>query len=1278
MTDLLSDVDAPSDAELISRVRGGDVAAYGDLFSRHKDAAGRLARQLVRGPDSDDLVSEAFAKVLHVLQGGGGPDVAFRAYLLTAVRRLHVDRVRSGQRLQTTDDMTPFDPGVPFQDTAVAGFESGAAAKAFASLPERWQLVLWHLEVEGQKPADIAPLLGMSANSVSALAYRAREGLRQAFLTMHIADLTETDCRWVNEHLGAFIRKGLSKRDTGKVQSHLDECRRCTAMYLELTEVNSNLAGIIAPLLLGAAASGYLASSGAGAAGVLGLLSRVRDFVAANSGAVTAAGVAAGVATAAAVTAVALGGGSPDAKRVVADPPAPVSTPAAPAPSLPGTPGTKPRRSAGPTTTASTDPAAALTPLATPTITASAVPSVPAVPVVPDLSNDVPTDQATSTEPTTDPSTDPTAEAPVASSVDLSGTTIDDDGVHFVAVGTPTLPPTLVVRLRSDPGGVVFTQVGNDCDVAGDGHSAVCTTIAGVGARTPGTARMAADPSYSAELPFDPDLGPDNADVSISLAQLPDGFELSKVSGSVPSHRYARQVRVRQVDAALTLDPTAVRPTSGEEYAVTGTLALSGPAASRLAAVPYSVTGGTFLGGATTVTLPTDQAPSFVVVPADPSHPAVTVRVGVPSGYADTAPGNDESSPTLTPYDVGLTGLTAVGVTDATGHQTFTATLDRDGYPGALDYALDGAVADLTVETPSETGSTLTFVIASTLTDQGTTPVRLRAALPTGFTDGNAADNVTGDATYSYYITPISPVTDVDVAFLSLAPGSARPGPGDSYTLNGLVSVSGPAAADVSTIRYTITGGTFGPGAGCTATECTLTATGAPAFVVTPTDPATISTVRITAHAPAGLQDTDASNDAAEAILQRYDLSLSGLTAAPGRADAAGDQTFTATLATDAFPTPADLTYTATGGQVVSSSLVGSTVTFVVRSASGDAHDVTMTAALPSGYTDRVPADNTAGPTTWTPSDQVDLTLGGTPATVRPGPGETYAVSGTLAVTGPAAARVHDVTYTVTGAVFVEGGAATTTVTRHDDVTPSFVLTSPGTATATISAVAPGFTETGAGDNARTVLLDPYDVALGPLTATTGSADRSGDQTFTATVDKDGFTGPLAYSLTGPADLSLTLSVAGSTATFTVHSALEDRAPAGFTVRADLPKGYTDHATGDNSAVATYTYASTPFAFTTAKASGRQGGQWTVQATLTGVPQGASVVFGLTNPSEFVSATRCTISNAAHTLTCPSTSTRPFTVTFRAKLPGAQKQHGSLTAGVVGDPTRTATTTITD
>src|SRR4051794_35530639 len=260
MTDLLSKLDAPSDAELISRVRAGDSDAYGELFSRHVDAARRLSRQLLRGPDADDLVSEAFTKVMGVMQAGGGPDIAFRAYLLTAVRRLHVDRIRNQARLTPSDDLTEFDPGVPFKDTAVEQFENAAAAKAFASLPERWQLVLWHLEVEGQTPAEIAPLLGMTPNSVSALAYRAREGLRQAYLQMHLADTGAEECRWVTERLGAYVRKGLSKRDAAKVEDHLDECRKCAAVYLELTEVNSNLSAILAPALLGTAAAGYLAS----------------------------------------------------------------------------------------------------------------------------------------------------------------------------------------------------------------------------------------------------------------------------------------------------------------------------------------------------------------------------------------------------------------------------------------------------------------------------------------------------------------------------------------------------------------------------------------------------------------------------------------------------------------------------------------------------------------------------------------------------------------------------------------------------------------------------------------------------------------------------------------------------------------------------------------------------------------------------------------------------------------------------------------------------------
>ncbi|MEJ7635209.1 sigma-70 family RNA polymerase sigma factor [Aeromicrobium sp.] len=254
-----------SDAELIGAVRDGGTEAYGELFGRHRDAATRLARQLVRGPDADDLVAEAFVRVLTVLQSGRGPDEFFRAYLLSSIRRLHIDRVRHEKRVIPTADDDALDRTVEFVDPAEMRFDQRAAAEAYASLPERWQLVLWHLDVEGHKPADIAPLLGMSANSVSALAYRAREGLRQAYLQGQLAPSLHASCRTAIGMLGAYVRKGLSHRDTVRVESHLDECTRCTGLQLELSEINSHLSGILGPALLGSLAGGYLSGSGAAA-----------------------------------------------------------------------------------------------------------------------------------------------------------------------------------------------------------------------------------------------------------------------------------------------------------------------------------------------------------------------------------------------------------------------------------------------------------------------------------------------------------------------------------------------------------------------------------------------------------------------------------------------------------------------------------------------------------------------------------------------------------------------------------------------------------------------------------------------------------------------------------------------------------------------------------------------------------------------------------------------------------------------------------------------------
>lgn len=293
MSSATSDV---TDAELIVAVRAGDLESYGVLFARHRDAANRLARQLVPSSDADDLVAESFSRVMAALQGGKGPDEFFRAYLLTSIRRLHVDRIRAGKRLKTTGDEAELDRAVEFIDPAEMKFEQQAAAEAFASLPERWQMVLWHLDVEQQKPAQVAPLLGMSPNSVSALAYRAREGLRVAYLQSHLSPTLDDDCKSTTALLGQYVRKALRTRDTAAVEKHLDTCTRCSGLYLELVEVNGDLSGLLAPALLGAAAAGYLGTTGGlvsvGAA--LGALPQRLQSAATGS---PAAAVAAGVVT---------------------------------------------------------------------------------------------------------------------------------------------------------------------------------------------------------------------------------------------------------------------------------------------------------------------------------------------------------------------------------------------------------------------------------------------------------------------------------------------------------------------------------------------------------------------------------------------------------------------------------------------------------------------------------------------------------------------------------------------------------------------------------------------------------------------------------------------------------------------------------------------------------------------------------------------------------------------------------------------------------------------
>ena len=291
-----------------------DGDSYEELYVEHAPAARRVALSLVPRDVADDIVAEAFTRVLGAIRAGGGPGLTFRGYLLAAVRNLASDWLRARRRTTLLSDIdaeagdraaepTPATSRISCgaEDQAEARAEARLVARAFARLSARWRAVLWHLEVEGEAPAAVAPLFGLSANGVSALAVRAREGLREAYLQEHVGVNIPVACRACRDALAAGARGRLSHRRRVAMDEHLQGCRACTELFSQLIELSSRLGAMLTPAALAGASAGLAAGrralfSQAGPAGPWWLwplhpAAGVTAGVAAASGLVLAVGV---------------------------------------------------------------------------------------------------------------------------------------------------------------------------------------------------------------------------------------------------------------------------------------------------------------------------------------------------------------------------------------------------------------------------------------------------------------------------------------------------------------------------------------------------------------------------------------------------------------------------------------------------------------------------------------------------------------------------------------------------------------------------------------------------------------------------------------------------------------------------------------------------------------------------------------------------------------------------------------------------------------------------
>lgn len=267
----------PSDAELLQRYRDGDDTAAGELYARHHPAAVRLAVSLWGQSRAEDLASDAFVAVMRAVRNGAGPQFAFRPYLLTSVRNAYYAASKSDSRHVWLDDIEESSAPTSVEDGIAVREESSLLAQAFATLPERWQAVLWHTTIHDETPEQVAGTLGLKPSAVTSLAHRAREGLRQAYLAAHLAGTDSAECREIRELLPAYDRDRLGKRQTTQVDAHLDACDECREAAAMLGGITANLGWVLLPAVLGvpgvlafgSPAAKAAVASGAGAAGLM-------------------------------------------------------------------------------------------------------------------------------------------------------------------------------------------------------------------------------------------------------------------------------------------------------------------------------------------------------------------------------------------------------------------------------------------------------------------------------------------------------------------------------------------------------------------------------------------------------------------------------------------------------------------------------------------------------------------------------------------------------------------------------------------------------------------------------------------------------------------------------------------------------------------------------------------------------------------------------------------------------------------------------------------------
>lgn len=183
----------PSDMELVARVRGGDEAAFEELFNRHRRRVALIASRFFRRREQiEEIIQESFTKAYFALEDfSNQQEASFAAWLSRIAYNSSYDELRRMKRRPTSalgeiaeEEAAQLKESLASAQIHGASVEDSVVTrdltdKLLARLGADDRMVLVMLDAEGLSVAEIAEMTGWSVSKVKVRAHRARAALRR-------------------------------------------------------------------------------------------------------------------------------------------------------------------------------------------------------------------------------------------------------------------------------------------------------------------------------------------------------------------------------------------------------------------------------------------------------------------------------------------------------------------------------------------------------------------------------------------------------------------------------------------------------------------------------------------------------------------------------------------------------------------------------------------------------------------------------------------------------------------------------------------------------------------------------------------------------------------------------------------------------------------------------------------------------------------------------------------------------------------------------------------